>query len=437
MNEHTSTAAPRVTATETQDAESGEDPGSRQLPVPVLPEERNGQSFWSRIIRFFRASDEHSLREDLTDALSAKSAAGTAFTPEERAMLHNILRLREVRVEDVMVPRADIQAVDLNITLGELMVLFEESGHSRMPIYDDTLDDPRGMVHIRDLVAHFTRQARNRRRSAGKNAASAKSANGNGSVKKERPPTAGNPDLGRVDLNKTVQESGLIRDVLFVPPSMLASDLMQRMQAMRTQMALVIDEYGGTDGLVSLEDIVETVFGDIEDEHDDEADMISRVSEDVFIADARVELEDIVEVVGRDFDVGDKGEDVDTLGGLIFSAIGRIPARGEVVQALPSFEFHVLDADPRRIRRVRIVRRRSVSRRRPVKSDTDGTTAPSADSSGKDGTTADKTSADKTSADKTAAGSAASSKSAARKTAPGKKSPTKTATAKSAPGKQT
>ena len=287
-------------------------------------------------------------------------------------MLHNILRLREMRVEDVMVPRADIQAVDLGTTLGELMVLFEESGHSRMPVYDDTLDDPHGMIHIRDLVAHFTKQARGKRRArsntAGRNGA-AKAANGNGSAKKERTSKVGSPDLGRVDLNKTVQEAGLIRDVLFVPPSMLAGDLMQRMQATRTQMALVIDEYGGTDGLVSLEDIVETVFGDIEDEHDDEADMISRTSEDVFVADARAELEDIAKIVGSDFVVGDKGEDVDTLGGLIFSALGRIPARGEVVQALSNFEFHVLDADPRRIRRVRLVRRRTVARRRPVKSD--------------------------------------------------------------------
>lgn len=375
MNEHTSAAPSTDKGGDLHDSEAGEDPGSRQLPVPVSSEERNGHSLWSRIIRFFRSSDEHSLREDLTDALAAESASGTAFTPEERAMLHNILRLREVRVEDVMVPRADIQAVDLGITLGELMVLFEESGHSRMPVYDDTLDDPRGMIHIRDLVAHFTRQARNRRRGTTKSAAG-KTANGAASVKKERAPKAGSPDLERIDLSKTVQEAGLIRDVLFVPPSMLASDLMQRMQAMRTQMALVIDEYGGTDGLVSLEDIVETVFGDIEDEHDDEADMVSRVSEDVFIADARAELEDIAKVIGSDFVVGDKGEDVDTLGGLIFSTLGRIPARGEVVQALPRFELHVLDADPRRIRRVRLVRRRAVARRRSAKSETDSGEAP-------------------------------------------------------------
>jgi CBS domain containing-hemolysin-like protein len=219
------------------------------------------------------------------------------------------------------------------------------------------------MVHIRDFLAHITKQARSRRRSSSKAAA----ANGEAktaTVQSTRTGKTDKLDLSRVNLNRTVQEAGLIREVLFVPPSMLASDLMQRMQAMRTQMALVIDEYGGTDGLVSLEDIVETVVGDIEDEHDDEADMIMRQSEDVFVADAKAELEDIEEMIGSDFDVGDKAEEVDTLGGLIFSILGRIPARGEVVKALPHFEFHVLEADPRRIRKVRIVRQRVAERRR-------------------------------------------------------------------------
>lgn len=248
-----------------------------------------------------------------------------------------------------------------------------------MPVYGETLDDPRGMVHIRDLVAYITRQARNRRRSSRKSVNTKAATNGQ-SAKREPAPKPNAFDLTRVELKKTAQEAGLIREVLFVPPSMLASDLMQRMQAMRTQMALVIDEYGGTDGLVSLEDIVEMVVGDIEDEHDDEAEMIAQTSEDTFVADARAELEDIAKAIGKDFDVGDKREDVDTLGGLIFSTLGRIPVRGEVVRAIPEFEFHVLEADPRRIRRVRIVRRRTVERRRrPVKSDADGIDASDAD----------------------------------------------------------
>jgi CBS domain containing-hemolysin-like protein len=171
-------------------------------------------------------------------------------------------------------------------------------------------------------------------------------------------------DLGRIDINKPLSETGIVRQLLFVPPSMLASDLMARMQASRIQMALVIDEYGGTDGLVSLEDIVEMVVGDIEDEHDDDEVMIRKTSDDVFIADARAELEEIAELVGSDFDIREQLEDVDTLGGLIFSSLGRIPVRGEVVQALPGFEFHVLEADPRRIKKVRITRKRVAPRRR-------------------------------------------------------------------------
>ncbi|MEM9108084.1 MAG: hemolysin family protein [Pseudomonadota bacterium] len=362
MNEQTSTVTDGG-PDGASEADGGEDPGSTQLPVVISPIERNGHGWWTKILRLFRSSDEKSLRDDLTDALSADGIFGTAFTPEERAMLHNILRLREVRVEDVMVPRAEIISADCTITLDELMVMFEESGHSRMPVYGDTLDDPRGMVHIRDLVAYINKQARNRRRGS-RNGSSPKAEEGSSQSKKEKPSKALNFDLSRVDLNRPVDEAGIVRDVLFVPPSMLATDLMQRMQAMRTQMALVIDEYGGTDGLVSLEDIVEMVVGDIEDEHDDEADMITIVSEDVFVADARAELDDMAEIIGKDFEFGDLAEDVDSLGGLIFSALGRIPARGEVVRALPKFEFHVLDADPRRIKRVRIVRRRLVERRR-------------------------------------------------------------------------
>jgi len=149
---------------------------------------------------------------------------------------------------------------------------------------------------------------------------------------------------------------------------MLASDLMQRMQANRIQMALVIDEYGGTDGLVSLEDIVEMVVGDIADEHDDEDEtLITKAGEDIWVVDAKAELEDLADEIGKDFDIREQSEEVDTIGGLIFSELGRVPARGEVVQALAGFEFHVMDADPRRVKRVRIIRKRQAPRRRPVR----------------------------------------------------------------------
>ncbi|WEX77793.1 hemolysin family protein [Sinorhizobium numidicum] len=352
---------PAAVATDEADASGDAEAGSSTT-APRQEGNKSTSSFWSRAARLLRGASASSLREDLADALMTDAGTDTAFSPEERAMLNNILRFREVRVEDVMVPRADIEAVDQGITIGELMVLFEESGRSRMPVYNEGLDDPRGMVHIRDLLAYVTKQARNRRR------------NGRAIVaadKTEKPPRQqkANFDLSRVDLSKTVEEAGIIRQVLFVPPSMLASDLMQRMQAARIQMALVIDEYGGTDGLVSLEDIVEMVVGDIEDEHDDDEVMFARTSDDVFLADARVELEEIAEAIGPDFDVREQIEDVDTLGGLVFASLGRIPVRGEVVQAIPGFEFQILDADPRRVKRVRIIRKRPPARRRVMKAE--------------------------------------------------------------------
>jgi CBS domain containing-hemolysin-like protein len=332
-----------------------------------------GRSFWARAARILRPQQGSRLREDLADALMINDTGDDAFSPDERAMLHNILRFREVRVADVMVPRADIEAVDQTITIGELMILFEESGRSRMPVYADTLDDPRGMVHIRDLLSYVAKQARNKRQTGSKSKAVEPVVEiAPENIQKPARSAKPNFDLARVDLQKTLAEAGIIRKILFVPPSMLASDLLRRMQVNRTQMALVIDEYGGTDGLASHEDIVEMVVGDIDDEHDDDEVMFKRVSEDMFVADARVELEEIAAAIGPDFDISEQVDEVDTLGGLIFSALGRIPVRGEVVQALPDFEFHILDADPRRIKRVRITRKRQAIRRR-VKADGDGT----------------------------------------------------------------
>lgn len=299
-------------------------------------------SFLERFTRIFRSRKAPTLREDLADALSSGNGETASFSATERTMLNNILRLRETRVEDVMVPRADVDAIEESATLAEMLDQFEKSGHSRMPVYCETLDDPRGMIHIRDVVAYLTRTAR-------------VAANGTGE----------GVDLSAVDLDKRIADTGLIRPVLFVPPSMLASDLMGHMQAARTQMALVIDEYGGTDGLVSLEDLVELVVGDIEDEHDDDEEvLITRVADGVYLADAKAEIDDVAEVIGEAFNPGEHVEDVDTIGGLIFNVLGRIPARGEVVQAIPGYEFHIVEADPRRIKRVRIVQARSGDRRR-------------------------------------------------------------------------
>ncbi|MER9330467.1 hemolysin family protein [Mesorhizobium sp. M0488] len=306
-----------------------------------------GPSLFDRVLGLFRQRNGTSLREEIAGALAETASDAESFSPGERAMLNNILRLREVRVEDVMVPRADVQAVEITTTLGDLLGTFEQSGHSRMPVYSETLDDPRGMVHIRDVLAHITKIAR---------------------VKKGRTTrkilAATLLDLAQVDLTRTIGDLSLIRPVLFVPPSMLASDLMGRMQTTRTQMALVIDEYGGTDGLVSLEDIVEMVVGDIEDEHDDDEPMITQAGDGVFVVDGKAEIDDVAKMIGGDFAAGEHGEYVDTIGGMIFNTLGRVPARGEVVQAIPGFEFHVLDADPRRVKRVRIVQSQKGERRR-------------------------------------------------------------------------
>jgi CBS domain containing-hemolysin-like protein len=256
-------------------------------------------------------------------------------------MLSNVLSLRTKRVEDVMIPRADIVAAPADISLGDLLGQFRTAGHSRLPVYGESLDDPRGMVHIRDFIDFIAARAeasRKRRRKAG-------AAEGAG------------PDLGAVDLSATLASARILRPVLYVPASMPAVDLLVRMQATRTHMALVIDEYGGTDGLVSIEDLVEIVVGDIEDEHDEaEGAGFTRLADGRIAADARAPLEDMSEALGVDLVSARQAEDVDTLGGLIVSIAGRVPARGELIKGPDGLEFEIMDADPRRIKRVRIHR---------------------------------------------------------------------------------
>ena len=266
---------------------------------------------------------------------SARAEIEDAIAADERTMLRAILKLGDMRVEDVMVPRADIEALDIESSLAEVVATFRESGHSRMPVYRETLDEPLGMVHIRDLMAWIADRA----------------LAGNSDQRAKKPSF----DFAAVDLTGTLEESKLVRPVLFVPPSMPARALLKRMQASRTQLALVIDEYGGTDGVVSLEDLVEIIVGEIEDEHDlEEEPTIKKIAEGIYVADARAELDDAVAVIGPDFVVGEKSDDVETIGGLLFAVTGRIPPKGEIVQAVEGFDFEVLDADPRRIKTVRI-----------------------------------------------------------------------------------
>jgi magnesium and cobalt transporter len=298
----------------------------------------SAEGWLTRAIRSLFGWKPGSVRDDLQVVLDASTPDETGFSTIERTMLRNILGLHERRIADVMIHRADIVAVKQDIPLGELMGLFESAAHSRLVVYDETLDDPVGIVHIRDLLAFMTEKARVIAPST---------------AKRKKPPIAG-LDLRSIDLAQKVSETGIIRKLLYVPPSMRAIDLLAQMQAARIHLALVVDEYGGTDGLVSIEDIVEQIVGEIDDEHDsDEPPSIVKQG-DSFIADARASLEDVVAMVGEDFDTGEAGEEVDTLGGYLVTHVGRLPVRGEVISGPGNYEIEVLDADPRRVKKLRI-----------------------------------------------------------------------------------
>jgi len=273
-----------------------------------------------------------SVREDIEDALEDSSTSAD-FTPQERLILKNVLSLHELRVADVMVPRADIVSVQTDATLGEVLSIFRTAGHSRIPVYGDTLDDPRGMVHIRDFVDFLARVA---------DPAGA-------------PESAKLSGLNGVDLTTPLSLARILRPVLFAPPSMPALDLLVKMQATRTHIALVIDEYGGTDGLVSIEDIVETIVGDIEDEHDlDETPQIEAAADGSFVIDARASLEAVSQALDAPMDTLVDLEEVDTIAGLVSALAGHVPARGEIIRLGNDLECEVLDADPRRVKKIRI-----------------------------------------------------------------------------------
>jgi CBS domain containing-hemolysin-like protein len=317
------------------------------VPQPSVATE-SGDGWLQRALRIIFRWKANTVRADLKSLLERGTPGEMGFSAAEGAMLTNILALRERRIEDVMVPRADIIAVQQDMSLGELVRIFESAGHSRLVAYNDTLDDPVGMVHIRDVIAFMTAQA----------AASPKTP-----TKRKRPLPAG-LDLKAVDLAMPLSATRIIRTILFVPPSMPAMDLLAKMQATRIHLALVIDEYGGTDGLVSMEDIVEQIVGDIADEHDvDEPSGVTQSADGSFIADARADLGDVVAVVGADFDVREHLDEIDTLGGYLVTQAGHVPVRGELVPGPSGFEIEVLDADPRRVKRAKIYR--SKDRRLP------------------------------------------------------------------------
>lgn len=236
-----------------------------------------------------------------------------AAAPDSQMRLR-IAEFEAGRVESVMIPRADIIAVEIGADFDALTKIFAEATHSRLPVYRETLDDPVGFVHIKDVVTEIARDG-------------------------ETEPTP----LER-----------LHRKILFVPASMKLSDLLLKMQSTRIHLALVVDEYGGTDGLVSLEDLVEEIVGDIEDEHDDDTAMVIRRGPELWEADARTEIEDFQEEAGLDLSLPDYEDEIGTLGGVAFALAGKIPVRGEVLRHPAGAEIEIMDADARRIRRLRL-----------------------------------------------------------------------------------
>jgi CBS domain containing-hemolysin-like protein len=300
------------------------DPSDSRLPREDGAEEQASLSHqlrtWLRGVLGGR-DDESTLRSAVEELIEDAPAGEESLSPGERLLIGNILKLQERVVADVMVPRADIVAVEADITLDELARRFAEDAHSRMPVYRDTLDDSVGMVHIKDVLNAMVSQ---------------------------RP----------FDLN------AIVREVLIVAPSMGVLNLLLQMRQTRRHMALVVDEFGGIDGLVTIEDLVEEIVGEIEDEHDEEAQpRIVPRPDGTLMADARVALEDFEAQVGPVFREDDM-EDVETLGGLVFALAGRVPSRGEVLKHPSGLEFEVVDADPRRIKRVKVRNVPSVLSRR-------------------------------------------------------------------------
>ncbi|KCZ46264.1 transporter associated domain-containing protein [Hyphomonas pacifica] len=262
-----------------------------------------------RLRSFFGFGRKHEAVESSSDHANGDDPQ---HNPNEMRL--RLAEFQDMRVEDVMVPRAEIKAIEVGTEFPDLLKYFAEVTHSRLPVFRETLDDPIGFIHIKDVVTELAKDGEPAKR-----------------------------PLER-----------LHREALYVPPSMKLTDLLVKMQSTRIHLALVVDEYGGTDGLVSLEDLVEEIVGDIEDEHDDEEAMFVRRSQRVWEADARTEIDDFAEETGIDLSIEDNDGDFDTLGGVAFALAGKVPVRGEVLRHPTGVEIEIMDADARRIRRVRL-----------------------------------------------------------------------------------
>ncbi|MDZ7905381.1 MAG: hemolysin family protein [Cypionkella sp.] len=268
--------------------------------------EAQGRGFLGRILGAFSANDAaHS---------GANDQAPNAQNATSRMAQLGLSNLRRLRVDDVSIPKADISAIAIDTDKDALVEAFRASGFSRLPVYKGTMDHPQGLVLLKDLALQH-----------------------------------GFGTGGRFNLKK------LLRPVLYAPPSMPAAVLLQKMQRDRVHMALVIDEYGGVDGLVTIEDLIETVIGEIEDEHDEAEGALWKQEKDgVYIAQSTAPLDEFEAAIGVVLRSGEDDDEIDTVGGLVFLRVGRVPARGEIVPHESGVEFEVIDADPRRIKRLRV-----------------------------------------------------------------------------------
>jgi magnesium and cobalt transporter len=265
---------------------------------------------WLRQLR--RPRNGESMRESLEEIIGEREEDAEPIDPQERMLIGNILKLHELSASDVMVQRVDIVALDVETPFADVVKLFIEQGHSRVPVYRETLDDVIGFIHVKDLLGPAA----------------------------DRTPTKLGP---------------ILRKVLFVAPSLLILDLLVQMRQARTHIAMVVDEFGGIDGLVTIEDLIEEIVGEIEDEYDvAEGPNLTERADGTLIADARIPIEQLEERQGIRLRPTGEQEEVDTLGGLVSSLAGRVPGRGEVIGHPSGIEFEVLDADPRRVKRLRV-----------------------------------------------------------------------------------
>jgi CBS domain containing-hemolysin-like protein len=278
--------------------------------------EESGSRLWRGMRHLIFGEDsEPTLRAEIEEAIDEADDEGSPaagdLSQAERQMLRNLLHFGEQTAGDICVTRGDIMAVPNDISFDDLVQAFVEAGHSRLPVYGESLDEVTGMVHIKDVF------------------------------------------VASVDASRDRSLKALMREPLFVPESMGVIELLARMRTERVHLAIVVDEFGGTEGLVTIEDVVEEIVGEIEDEHDDaETAMLTLLDDGVWEADARIELEELAEAVDRR--LSSKDDEVDTLGGLIFLLAGHIPARGECVTHPSGWKLEAVDSDPRRIIRVRL-----------------------------------------------------------------------------------